>query len=63
MARNVQVRITDLEVGDTIVGPGGGAFVYDRKALSLNNVPMVFDANNRVLVFPQTTAVVTITIP
>lgn len=62
MARNVQVRIVDLEVGDTIVAPGGGTFVFASHTTSLNGYQMLSDAGGRVLVFP-TGSTVTITVP
>lgn len=61
MARNVQVRLNDLEVGDTIV-VGGQTFVYQSHTQSLNGYFMLADATNRILIFPPGTTV-TITIP
>jgi hypothetical protein len=59
--RNVQVRLQDLEVGDTIVH-GGATFIYDHQSMSLNNVVLLFNAAGLILAFPPGSAV-TITIP
>lgn len=61
MARNVQVRLADLEVGDTIV-VGGNTFVYASHTQSLNGYFMLSDAGGRILVFPPGT-ILTISIP
>lgn len=61
MPRNVQVRLNDLEVGDTIV-VAGNTFVYQSHTQSLNGYFMLADAAGRILVFAPG-SIVTITVP